>query len=231
MTTTPAQEGQLRTEFRKIPRTYLLALVPAAVALNIVAGYITAFLRLPIYLSETGTAVVALGLGPWAGALTAILTNLVQVLLSSPLSLIFMAVSVPCALVEGFGARLGMAKTLPRFFLLSILVSLTAALAATPIYLYVFGGATGHGSDVLTAAFIAMGQPLVLAVIGSRLLTELSDKVLSMFIALPILQALPPMFRAQLEAIKAPALRKVVWMVGALILVVATILVRLALAK
>ncbi len=44
----------------RIPTNYVIALVPAAVALNIVGSYINTALKLPTFLDMIGTAVVAI---------------------------------------------------------------------------------------------------------------------------------------------------------------------------
>jgi energy-coupling factor transport system substrate-specific component len=54
----------------RIPLTLVVALVPAAAALNIVGSMINNALKLPIFLDMIGTAVAAIVLGPWWGALT-----------------------------------------------------------------------------------------------------------------------------------------------------------------
>jgi hypothetical protein len=58
--------------------TRVIVLMPVAIALNIVLGYIVqTVLKLPIYLDSIGTIFVGVLAGPLAGALTGILTNLI----------------------------------------------------------------------------------------------------------------------------------------------------------
>ena len=62
---------------RQFP-TRVIALIPAAIALNIVLGYtVQSVLHLPIYLDSIGTIIVGVLAGPIAGALTGVLTNLI----------------------------------------------------------------------------------------------------------------------------------------------------------
>jgi energy-coupling factor transport system substrate-specific component len=58
--------------------TRVIALMPVAIAVNIVLGYTVAnILKLPIYLDSIGTILVGVLAGPIAGALTGILSNLI----------------------------------------------------------------------------------------------------------------------------------------------------------
>jgi hypothetical protein len=64
--------------------TSTLTLMVVAIAINIAVGSITVALRLPIYLDSIGTVLVGALAGPWAGALTGILANLIWSILPVP---------------------------------------------------------------------------------------------------------------------------------------------------
>jgi energy-coupling factor transport system substrate-specific component len=64
--------------------TGTLVLMAVAIAINIAVGSITVLLRLPIYLDSIGTVLVGALAGPWAGALTGILANLIWSILPIP---------------------------------------------------------------------------------------------------------------------------------------------------
>ncbi|HEV8488219.1 MAG TPA: hypothetical protein VGQ58_00355 [Candidatus Limnocylindrales bacterium] len=58
--------------------TRVIALMPVAIAINIVLGYtVQTVLKLPIYLDSIGTILVGVLAGPLPGALTGILSNLI----------------------------------------------------------------------------------------------------------------------------------------------------------
>lgn len=202
----------------KIPTNYVIALVPAAVALNIVGSYINTALKLPTFLDMIGTAVVAITIGPWWGALAGALTNTINGFISSPISLPFAACNVIGALVWGYGVRWGMGKTMIRYFILSLLCAVAVSLMAVPIYVFVFGGATGHFSDMMTAAFVGMGNQLLVAVFSSNIIVSLADKIIASFLALAIIEALPPMLTSHLDIVKAPRMQLVLWIAGAVVL-------------
>lgn len=213
----------------RIPTNYVIALIPAAVALNVVGGYINTVLKLPTFLDMIGTAVVAITIGPWWGALAGALTNTVTGFISSPINLPFAACNVIGAVVWGYGVRWGMGKSMIRYFILACLVALSVTLMAVPIYVFVFGGATGHFSDMMTAAFVGMGQNLLVSVFSSNIIVSLADKIIASFVALAILEALPPALTSHLDIVKAPRMQLVLWIAGAVIGAVALVLILAAL--
>jgi len=181
-----------RSTSSRIPLSYVVALVPVAAALNVVGGTINTALNLPTFLDMIGTAVVAIVLGPWWGALVGVMGNVAGSFFTGPVGIPFALVNVAGGLVWGYGVRsLGMGASAPRFFLLNIVVALVTSAIAAPIVVFVFGGATGHSSDALTAAFAQAGQDLLAATFASSVIVSLADKIISGFLALSIIDALP----------------------------------------
>ena len=174
-----------------VPLTYVIALVPVASVLNVIGGTVAGALKLPIFLDMIGTAVVAMTIGPWWGALVGVITNLTMGFLTGPVSIPFAACNVVGALVWGYGTRWGFANDKLRFFGLSVASAVFVSLMAAPIVIFVFGGATGHASDVLTAGLLAAGNDMWAAVFSSNIIVSLADKILSSFLALAIIGALP----------------------------------------
>ncbi len=209
----------------RIPLTFVVALVPVAIALNVVGGQINTALHLPVFLDMIGTAVAAIVLGPWWGALVGALTNIISSFISGPIGLPFAAANVVGALVWGYGVRsLRMGKNFWTYFLLNLLVGLFVTIAAVPIYVFLFGGATGHFSDMMTAAFVAMGQNLIVSVFSSNIIVSIADKVISGFVALAIIDALPANMTEGLELPKAEGLTKILWIVGGIVIGLALML-------
>lgn len=223
-TVTPVAKKKRSAE---IPLTFVVALVPVAIALNIVGGQINSALHLPTFLDMIGTAVVAIVLGPWWGALVGALTNIIASFISGPIGLPFAACNVVGALVWGYGVRWGWGKKYWSFFLLNILVAFVVSSVAVPIYVFLFGGATGHFADMITAAFLAMGQNLIVSVFSSNILVSLADKIISGFVALAIIEALPANMTEGIELPKSTGLTRVVWIAGGLIVGIAIALIML----
>jgi hypothetical protein len=92
--------------------TAVLTLMPVAIAINIAVGSIAVALRLPIYLDSIGTVLVGALAGPWAGALTGILSNLIWSILpipggAGPVAAFFAPVAGVIGLMAGFWAGRG----------------------------------------------------------------------------------------------------------------------------
>lgn len=214
----------------RIPLTYVVALVPVAAALNIVGGQINTVLKLPTFLDMIGTAVVAIVLGPWWGALVGAITNIVASFISGPIGLPFAVVNVAGALVWGYGVRnLMMGKSFTLYFVLNLIVALVCTLFAVPIYVFIFGGATGHFSDMMTAAFLAAGQNLITSVFSANIIVSLADKVISGFVALAIIEALPKNLTSKLVLPVSTTMNKVLWILGGVLVGVVFALIFLAL--
>ncbi len=57
--------------------TMTWVLIPVAIAINLVIGQIVLVLKLPVFLDSIGTVLVGAICGPWAGALTGALSNII----------------------------------------------------------------------------------------------------------------------------------------------------------
>lgn len=92
--------------------TATLVLMSVAIALNVAVGALVVFLRLPIYLDSIGTVLVGVLAGPWAGALTGLLANLIWSILpipggGGPTIAFFAPVAGVIGLMAGFWASRG----------------------------------------------------------------------------------------------------------------------------
>jgi len=218
-----------RKRAKRLPLSYVVAVVPVAAALNIVGGYINGVLNLPIFLDMIGTMVTAVILGPWWGALVGAITNIVSSFISGPIGLPFAVVNVVGALVWGYTHMWGWQKKNWSFFLVNMLVGLVCTTFAVPIYVFIFGGATGHFSDVMTAAFLAMGQNLVVSVFSSNILVSLADKIIAGSVGLAIIEALPANLTEGIQLPKSEGIGKIILPVVGVVVGAAIILVFLAL--
>jgi energy-coupling factor transport system substrate-specific component len=225
-----SSQAKAQPRKRRLPLTYVVAVIPVAAALNIVGGYINTILNLPIFLDMIGTMVTAVILGPWWGALVGAITNIVNSFISGPISLPFALCNVVGALVWGYANQWGWMKKQWSFFLTNIAVAFFVSLTAVPIYVFIFGGATGHFADVMTAAFLAMGQNLLVSVFSSNILVSLADKIISGYVGLAIIEALPENLTSRAQLPKAEGLNKIIIPVVGVVIGVAIILVFLALS-
>lgn len=92
--------------------TATLTLMAVAIAINVAVGATVVLLRLPVYLDSIGTILVGVLAGPWAGALTGLLANLIWAILpvpggAGPTVAFFAPVAAVIGLMAGFWAGRG----------------------------------------------------------------------------------------------------------------------------
>lgn len=172
-----------------VPTRIALAVVAVGVLLGVLGREFQELLSLPIYLDMIGTAVSALALGPWWGALTGLLTNVSGIAVSGPASLPFALVNIAGALVWGYGVRRGWGRTLLRFLALNLVVALVCSAIAVTILLGLYAGSVGHGQDSI-AANLDQFLPYEASVALGNLFVSVGDKVISGFVALALVAAI-----------------------------------------
>ncbi len=95
--------------------TRTLVLIPIAIAINIAIGELVVRLKLPIYLDSIGTVLVGAIAGPWAGALTGALANLIWGLFN-PYAAPFFYVAAVIGFIAGIAGKQGaFEKETPRW--------------------------------------------------------------------------------------------------------------------
>src|SRR5512146_1909185 len=128
--------------------TRTLVLIPVAIAINIAIGTLVVVLKLPVYLDSIGTVLVGAIAGPWAGALTGGLANLIWGLFN-PYAAPFFYVAAVIGLLAGFAGRQGaFEKESPQW--LSILVGAVFFLA---LALFVLAFTNSTTDDTGTTTF------------------------------------------------------------------------------
>ena len=116
--------------------TSVLVLMPVAIAINIAVGSIVYFLKLPIYMDSIGTVLVGVLAGPWAGALTGLLANLIWSLLpipggGTPLAAFFAPVAAAIGLMAGFWGSRGVFQLRADDVRVGSFLALALGIAAT----------------------------------------------------------------------------------------------------
>ncbi len=177
--------------------TATYALLPIAIAINIAIGQIVPMLKLPLYLDSIGTVLVGVLVGPWAGAATGALANVIWGLTLSPIAMPFAVVAIVIGLLAGWFARIGWFKRFPFVLLAGLITAIVAALLSAPISAFLFGGVTGGGGDILVAAFRSFGQTLLAATTLQGLVQEWLDKPITFALVYLIVTALPARMRTR----------------------------------
>ena len=172
--------------------TTALVMIPLCVGINIVGEFICQSLKLPLWLNVEGTIIAAVLAGPWVGASTGILTNVVlSFTIEGPTALPFALISCVWGLVAGFLANLGFWRVWWKAVIAGGIGELIQVPVSAPIIVYMFGGITAGASSAFTAFMMATGHNIWTSVISTGLLVDGADKVLSSLIAFFIIQALP----------------------------------------
>ena len=171
--------------------TQTWVLIPIAIAINIAVGQIVLVLKLPVFLDSIGTVLVAVLCGPWAGALTGALSNVIWGIAIDPGAFPWWPVAAMIGYMAGRMAQWGFFKSWWKVVVTGFVVALTAAIVSTPIAVYLFGGITASGSSFITAYLLATGPGIWSAVVSTSFLTEPVDKITTAMIAFAIIQGLP----------------------------------------
>ncbi len=184
---------QLKREFN----TYGLAMIPIAIGINWVGGFLAQSLKLPLWLDVIGTMISAVLVGPWNAFVAGGLTNIVKNLSFDPIGAAYGIVNAVIGLVTGYMYRKGYYDEKSNWievFGTGLLLAFIATTISAPITVYFFGGVTGAFHDIITA--MILGSPtkpgLLTAVFSSELVTDVLDKVLSSFIVFAVMKKLPP---------------------------------------
>jgi energy-coupling factor transport system substrate-specific component len=180
-----ASSGKLRS-------TYIAIMIPLGVAVNLIGGQVAGQLRIPLFMDSIGTAIVASIMGPYVGAVSGVLFNIISSIIGGNLlASAFGLVNMATAFIVGFMARAGKFKTFKDALITTVLVGVTNAMMGAPIAVVVYGGIQGGGVDLVTAGFLALGNNILSAAFLARVPVNLVDKGIAVFAAWLILQRLP----------------------------------------
>jgi len=143
----------LLEKIRKGFNTITWVLIPIAIGINGAIGWVAAKLDLPVYLDTIGTIGMAVLAGPWVGALTGLLTNIILGFFS-PGFIPYWPVPVFIGLVAGFCANAGMFKYWWKVILVGVFVAMTAALLSTLIAQKI------HGDSTVNIFYFLVDEPV-----------------------------------------------------------------------
>ena len=109
-----------------------ILLIPIGVAVNVVGGNLASLLKLPMYLDTIGTIFTGIIAGPWVGAVTGLLTNIVTGI-TNPVNFWFIHVNVIVGLITGFMARAGWFTDWKKGLLATVIQAAASTIASAPI--------------------------------------------------------------------------------------------------
>ena len=158
-------------------KTYALILSSLGIVLNIVLGTIVAAFKIPLlFLDTVGTIFVAVILGPFYGAMSGGLTNIIQGMITNPKNIPFAIVNIVIGLLVGYISR-KYKFTYKTAFITGFLLAIIAPLIGTPIAVYVYGGLTGGGTDLFVAWLLQSGKSIFTAAFIPRIYGNIVDKI------------------------------------------------------
>lgn len=161
------------------------------IVFNIVLGTIAQTIHLPLlFLDTIGTILVAVVLGPLAGALTGGLTNVIQGFITNPKDIPFALVNIAIGLIVGFIAK-KRGFELRTALITGLILAVVAPLIGTPIAIFIYGGITGSGTDLIFAWLLASGSNIFTAAFIPRITGNIIDKVASCLLVYFLLKRLP----------------------------------------
>jgi energy-coupling factor transport system substrate-specific component len=136
--------------------------------------------------------------GPWAGALTGLLANFVWTITGLfPQAVAWAGVAAIVGALAGAFRTGDWMKKWWKAALGGLITGVIAAILSAPIAAYVFGGATGSGTDALVAMFRGAGLDMLGANMAQGVVSDPIDKVVTFLIIWAILAALPLRFKAR----------------------------------
>ena len=168
----------------------VILLIPVAIAINIVGGTLTAMLKIPVDLDMIGVLLVGCLAGPIPAAITGVLTNLINGIMD-PTWIPYAICAFFIGIAAGLLSKYKMYSSVPKIILSGIIIALVATVTATPITVFVFGGATGGGASMLAAGLMATGKQILESVLSVYIVTETVGKLISIFVAYLIIKAMP----------------------------------------
>ncbi len=174
--------------------TLTLVMIPVAIAINVAVGQLVILLKLPLYLDSIGTVLVGLLAGPWAGALTGIISNLVWSITGLfPQAWAWAHVAAIIGIFAGLFGRF-FKRTPWLWFVGGLVTGITAALLSAPVSAYIYGGVTGTGQDFLVGLFRATGASIIESTLGQGIVSDPLDKFATFLLVFLVVLGLPKRF-------------------------------------
>ena len=167
-----------------------ILIIPVCVAVNFVGGQLAGLLKLPMYLDTIGTIFASLLCGPWVGAVAGGLTNVVTGI-ANPTNFAFIPVNIIAGLVTGFLARKNMFNKTWKWLLSMFIMAWVSIIVSAPIVVLVYGGVTGGGTSLITAAALAAGANIWTAFFGTECVFQVLDRIISFLICWAVIKVIP----------------------------------------
>ena len=175
-----------------------LVLIPVGVSINVVGYQMSQILKLPVFIDQIGTILVSMITGPWVGMVTGLLGNVVNGMIY-PTAFGYAIVSMLIGFVSGFLSRWRWYSNVVGVVIGCALLNVVSSVSAAVVTVFMFGGVTGAGTDLLTAAFVASGQALWDSVLTTNVISGTVNTIVNFAIAWIIVRRIPDRFLVKLN--------------------------------
>lgn len=173
-------------------KTQILTYSAVGIALNVILGTIVTSFKIPLlFLDTVGTVLISVLFGPWWGALTGGLTNVVLGATTGASAMFFGIVNILIGLIVGFIARKFDFRKWYIAFLTGVILSIIAPLIGTPIAVAVYGGLNGSGMDFVVLWLRASGEGIFASTFISRITGNFVDKIATCLLIMLMIVRIP----------------------------------------
>ncbi len=169
----------------------LLALLPAAIAINLVIGGLVNALGLPLYLDSIGTILSTVLAGPAVGMLAGAIGQVLFGLINGYQWIPFGIIQLVIAALAGLAAAHAGFRSTARTVAWGLLTGLVAGALSSIISYVLFKGVTATGTTAVVTLLRQMGWSLPAAVTASSLALDLVDKAAAFLIVGALVRSLP----------------------------------------
>jgi signal transduction histidine kinase len=182
----------LRTERQKFFSSWMARICLAGLLLNLLLSNLVVKLKLPLYLDNVGSILVAALAGALPGMFVGFLTNLINSLNNDPLSMYYGILTAVIAFLAAQFSPRGYFKTLRGCALATVCFAFIGGGIGSCMTWYLYGGGIGAGvSAPLAAAFASWGLPDFVAQLLADLLLDVPDKYITVLCVYFLLQLVP----------------------------------------
>lgn len=174
---------------RKIT-AFQLCLAAMAACINVAGGQLALTLRLPVYLDSIGTILAGIWMGPVFGMVPNLVSGVILGLTTDVYSLYFAPVGMMTGFMAGLaGRRCSLNKK--SLFLPALAITVPGTVISSLICAVLFGGITSSGSTILVQLLAKTPLGMTVSVFVVQIVTDYLDRLISLFAAVCLLQALP----------------------------------------
>ena len=182
----------LRTERQKFFSLWLAGLCVVGLLINLLLSNMVIKLKLPLYLDNVGSILVAALGGALPGMFVGFLTNLINSLNNDPLSMYYGILTAVIAFLAAQFSPWGYFKSLRGCTIMAICFAIIGGGVGSCMTWYLYGGGVGEGiSAPLVLMLTSWGLPDFLSQLLADLVLDVPDKYITVLCVYFLLQFVP----------------------------------------